>query len=356
MNAGQRANLYGLERPELREVLEELGEPAFHGDQAYRWMYRRGVADPAGWTDLSLDLRRRLGDRFTVDLGRIERTSEAADGTVKYRVKLPDGEHVESVFMVADERITLCISSQVGCALDCAFCLTGRMGLRRQLTAGEIVGQVALLVTDRDLEGTRFNLVFMGMGEPLHNYDEATAAVRVLCDPDGFGLSRQRITVSTVGLVPAIRKLAGEAVRPRLAVSLNATDDDTRSSLMPINRKYPIEDLLLACRDYTRTTGDRLTFEYVLLAGVNDSDDDVRRLCRILGTHRAKLNLIPFNAVPGWLPYRPPSEARVLRIRDRILEDGHRVSIRWSRGREARAACGQLALLPDEPTTEVSTS
>jgi 23S rRNA (adenine2503-C2)-methyltransferase len=216
------------------------------------------------------------------------------------------------------------------------------------MSAGEIVGQVALIRRDQGLEGS-FNIVFMGMGEPLHNYDATVAAIRLLCDPEGFGLSRRRVTVSTAGLAPAIEKLAEEPVRPRLAVSLNATTDDVRAKIMPITKKYGIERLLAACTLFRERTGEPFTLEYVLLAGINDTDGDLRRLREIARRTRAKINLIPFNPVPGWLSYQPPSRQRIEALRDGLLDAGARVSIRWSRGAQARAACGQLALLPDRP-------
>jgi 23S rRNA (adenine2503-C2)-methyltransferase len=220
------------------------------------------------------------------------------------------------------------------------------MGFVRHLGAGEIAGQVARIREDRGLAAP-FNVVFMGMGEPLHNYDGVMAAFRLLVDPDGFALSRRRITLSTSGLAPAIERLAAEPARPRLAVSLNATTDAVRDRIMPVNRKYPIARLLEACRRFASATGEKFTFEYVLLAGVNDTDADVTRLRTLLRSAPAKLNLIPFNAVPGWLPYVSPPKERIVAIRDRLLSWGLPVSIRWSRGAEARAACGQLALLPD---------
>jgi 23S rRNA (adenine2503-C2)-methyltransferase len=251
--------------------------------------------------------------------------------------------------MVQRERVTMCISSQVGCALACDFCLTGKMGLTRHLTPGEIVGQVTLLQDDRSLGDTPFNLVFMGMGEPLHNYDGVLGAFRILTDPDGLGMSRRRITVSTSGLVPEIERLSREPARPRLAVSLNATTDAIRERLMPVNKRWPIASLLAACRAYAKTTGEPFTLEYVLLEGVNDSDADVARLEKLLRANPAKLNLIPFNAVPEWLDYKPPSRERITAIRDRLLSKDLRVSIRWSRGADARAACGQLAILGERP-------
>jgi len=340
-------NLYGLDRETLGSVVESLGAKPFHADQIFRWMYGRGKLDPSGWTDLPKPLRSRLLASVAVDAGSVSGRVEAEDGTVKLRVALPGGGAVETVSMVQRGRHTLCLSSQIGCALDCDFCLTGRMGLVRHLGPGEIAGQVALARDELSLAETPFNVVLMGMGEPLHNYDAVLAAHRLLTDPDGFGLSHRRITVSTSGLAPAIERLAGEPRRPRLAVSLNATTDAVRDRLMPVNRKYPIARLREACRAFARRTGESFTFEYVLLEGVNDQDADVTRLARIVRGHPAKLNLIPFNPVPGWLDYRPTERRRVVEIRDRLLELGVPVSIRWSRGAEARAACGQLALLPE---------
>jgi len=359
-------NLYGLDREALAERIEEHGAKPYHAGQIFRWLYHFRRYDPSGWTDLPLPLRARIAQAFRVDPGTIAGLASARDGTVKFGIALSEGGTVEAVSMVQRERVTLCLSSQVGCALDCDFCLTGRMGLVRHLSPGEIVGQVALIQEDRKLGGV-FNVVFMGMGEPFHNYDQVMAAVRLLADPEGFGLSHQRITVSTSGLVPGIERLASEAVRPRLAVSLNATTDATRDRLMPVNRKYPIARLLEACRAFALATGERFTFEYVLLRGINDTDADVERLARIVRGQQAKLNLIPFNPVPGWLDYQPAPKARVEAIRDRLLALDVPVSIRWSRGAEARAACGQLAvgvgpshpvgrddsdrlLVPDRPT------
>ena len=343
-----RPNLFGLERRALAEALEPLGARRFHADQAYRWMYARRSRDPAAWTDHSIALRAAIATLFRIDPGSATPVRTADDGTVKYRNRTADGGDVESVYMIAeDDRTTLCVSSQVGCALACDFCLTGKMGFRRHLSAGEIVGQVEAIRLDQELADRPFNIVFMGMGEPLHNYDAVTSAIRILTDPDGFALSRRRITVSTVGLVPAIERLASEAVRPRLAVSLNATTDAIRDRIMPVNRKWNLDRLITACIRWLEKTRERLTFEYVLLDGVNDSDGDVERLARIALRTRAKLNLIPFNAVPGHLAYRPPSTERVRRIRERLAGRGVPTTVRWSRGRDARAACGQLALLPE---------
>jgi len=343
-----RPNLYGMTRESLSEVVSRLGGRPFHGGQVYGWIYGKGVFAPDRWTDLPTPVRAAIAATARCYPGSIASRLEAPDGTIKYRIGLPEGGTAEAVFMEQRGRVTLCLSSQLGCALDCAFCLTGKMGLVRHLTAGEILGQAALLREDRRLFGRPFNVVFMGMGEPLHNYDNVLQAFRILTDPRGFGLSRRRITVSTAGLVPAIERLAEEPSRPRLAVSLNATTDERRRELMPIARRYPLERLLEACDLFARKTGEPFTFEYVLLAGINDGEEDVVRLARILRSRPAKLNLIPFNPVPGWLPFVAPPPTRIIAIRDRLLRAGLPVSIRWSRGLEARAACGQLALLPGE--------
>ena len=352
-NVAARPNLYGLDRRELARFLSTYESPEFHAAQIYRWLYAKRIYGPERWTDLSKALRSRLAAYAEVRPGQIRARTEAADGTIKYLVSLPGGGAVESVFMLQRGRATLCLSSQVGCALDCDFCLTGKMGFTRHLSPGEIVGQVALIQQDRQLDSP-FNVVFMGMGEPLHNYDHVLAAFRLLIDEQGFGLSRRRITVSTVGLVPGIERLAREPARPRLAVSLNATSDAVRDRLMPVNRKYPIARLRKALQRFARDTGDRFTFEYVLLRGVNDSDEDVSRLARLARDLPVKINLIPFNPVPGRLRYEAPPRQRILEFRARLLRLRRPAGIRWSRGAEAQAACGQLALFPSGPEGEPS--
>lgn len=344
----QTPNLFGLDRVGLTRALSPFDAPGLTARQAYRWLYARGTWDPTRWTDVPRALRTRIAEGARVDPGRLSDRVSASDGTVKFRVLLAGGGAVETVYMVDRDRVTLCLSSQVGCALGCDFCLTARMGLARHLTPGEIVGQVVLVRRQQACEQLPIRLVFMGMGEPLHNYDGVLSAVRILTDPDGLAFSRKRVTVSTAGLAPEIERLAREPSPPRLAVSLNATTDSLRDRLMPVNRRYPIARLLEALRVFGRATGDRFTVEYVLLHGVNDADADVRRLGRIVRGLPAKLNLIPFNPVPGALPYEPPSRERILAIRDRLLGDDVPVSVRWSRGAQALAACGQLALL-DEP-------
>jgi 23S rRNA (adenine2503-C2)-methyltransferase len=344
--APDRPNVYGLDLAQLADLVARYEVPKFHARQIYRWLYVKREFSANAWTDLPRSLRERLAAEIDVDPGRITARVEAADGTVKYGTTCRGDVGIESVYMVQDERVTLCLSSQAGCALGCEFCLTARMGLARHLTPGEILGQVALIQRDQKLDEVSFNLVYMGMGEPLHNYESVAASIRLLTDPLGFGISRRRITVSTSGLAPEIERLAREPVRPCLAVSLNATTDSLRSRLMPINRKYPIERLLQACRTFAQASRERFTLEYVLLRDVNDSEQDVERLTRIVRRVPAKLNLIPFNAVPGRLPFSSPSRERVLRFRQRLLDQRVPVSIRWSRGADARAACGQLATEP----------
>ena len=318
------------------------GARAFHGRQVFRWMYSCRELDPERWTDLPAALRAELSAHARLSIGRIAHRTESRDGTVKYLIEPSAGGAVESVLMVRRDRVTLCLSSQVGCALGCDFCLTARMRWIRDLTPGEILGQVVLIQNDRALGERRFNVVFMGMGEPLHNYDAVMSAVRTLTDPAGFGLSRRRITVSTAGLAPAIERMAAEPLRPRLAVSLNATSDEVRDRIMPINRKYPLGKLLEACRRFRERTGDSLSFEYVLLDGVNDTDEDVERLLRILRRHPAKLNLIPFNSFPG-SPFRCSSQQTMDAFWQTLNAAGIVTTFRRPRGDDIAAACGQLA-------------
>ena len=336
-------NLYGLSVEELSEVLRPLDARSFTARQVASHLYGRGLRDFARMTDLPAALRRSLAERFAARLPEPERILESSDGTIRYVLTLPAGGSVEAVFIPDRGRVTFCISSQAGCALDCAFCMTATLGLQRDLAPGEIAGQVALLMERHRLEPNRFNVVLMGMGEPLHNYDAVVSALRLLCTPGtGFGLSPRRITVSTVGLVPRIEALAREAVVPRLAVSLNATTDAVRSKLMPINRKYPIARLLEACRAFLAVSGNRLTLEYVMLAGVNDAPADLERLARLAAAVPARVNLIPFNATPE-LAFAPSPDDIVRSFWTGLVERGVMASVRRSRGRDIRAACGQLA-------------
>ena len=330
-----------LELIELENTLESRGIERFHARQLYRWIYRRGTTDFERMTDLSRTLRTQFARDFTVSTPRIISDERSADGTRKFVLELADHRRIESVFIPDTPSMTFCISTQVGCAMSCGFCLTGKMGLVRNLTAGEIAGQVRVLATATSLLDFPFNIVLMGMGEPLHNYDSTMKALRILHSEHGLAVSPRRITLSTVGIVPGLERLAREPLMPNLAVSLHATTDEQRTALVPPNRKYPLADILDACRRFPLKKRNRITFEYVMLDGVNDTPDDARRLVKLLAGIKAKVNLIPLNPAPG-IPYDRPSDARVDRFAQ-ILADRHiTVSVRKSRGQDIRAACGQL--------------
>jgi 23S rRNA (adenine2503-C2)-methyltransferase len=332
-----------LTLPELGDALAAIGLERYRARQVFQWVYRRGVTDFGRMTDLSAAHRQALADHFYVSTPAVERRDTSEDGTEKFLLALQDGRQVESVFIPRTPHNTFCISTQVGCAMGCAFCLTATMGLVRNLTPGEIVGQVRVLAGALDLRDSRFNIVFMGMGEPLHNYDATMAAVRILADSQGFAVHPRRITVSTVGLVPAIERLAGEDVMPRLAVSLHAPTDEQRAALVPVNRKYPIADIIEACRRFPPARRGRITFEYVLLAGVNDSPEDARRLAALVQGLHVKVNLIPLNPAAG-IRFERPSDERIDAFGRTLAARGVTVMVRKSRGRDIRAACGQLAV------------
>jgi 23S rRNA (adenine2503-C2)-methyltransferase len=336
-----RHDIAELERPALEAVLESLGHARFRARQLFQWVYRRGIVLPGQMTDLPRNLRIALNNDFSITTPSLVHREKSIDGTEKFLLRLRDGKDIESVFIPDTPSMTFCISTQVGCAMACAFCLTGRMGLVRNLTAGEIVGQVRVLADALGMRDTRFNIVLMGMGEPLHNYDETMKALRILADAHGFAMSPRRITLSTVGLLPALDKLAQEPVMPNLAISLHAPTDLQRGELVPINRKYGVADIIEACKRFPLKRRSRITFEYVLLSGVNDRPEDARRLAHLLSGVKSKVNLIPLNAAPG-IPFERPSEAAINGFAQ-ILADHHlTVSVRKSRGRDIRAACGQL--------------
>ena len=340
-STGMRIGLHELEREEIADALEARGVARFHGRQIFQWIYRRGVTDFAAMTNLSRDLRASLADAFDIAAPAVVSAARSEDGTTKFVLALADDAHIEAVYIPDTPAQTFCISTQVGCAMACAFCLTGRMGLIRQLSAGEIAGQVRVLARETGLLGTPFNIVLMGMGEPLHNYDATMKALRIVMDAEGLAVPPRRVTLSTVGLVPALQRLAAEPVMPNVAISLHATTDEARSRLVPINRKYGLADLLDACRALPATKQRRLTFEYVLLSGVNDTPEDARRLAGLLDGLKAKVNLLPLNAAPA-IPFERPSDERVSAFARILAERGVTVSVRRSRGRDIRAACGQL--------------
>ena len=346
-----RRDLRSLSREELDALVAELRERPFRSRQIFRWLHLRGAASIEEMTDVPRSLRAELEARCS--LTTLERSTEqrSPDGTIKWKWRTADGRFVESVYMPETERKTLCVSSQIGCGIGCTFCLTATMGLVRNLTAGEIVDQVhranRRLVELGEGAGPRplTNLVFMGMGEPLANFENLKAALATLLCEDGPNFSHRHVTVSTSGLVPMIRRL-GEETKVKLAVSLNATTDEARSRIMPINRRFPIAELLRACRAFPMKQGRRITFEYVMLAGVNDTDDDADRLGWLLKNIPSKVNLIPYNESPG-LELRAPDAERVEAFRDRLVAVGITAVVRKSRGREIAAACGQLAVAPE---------
>jgi len=334
-------DLTELELSELEDALESRGTKRFHARQLYRWIYRRGVTDFDLMTDLARTLRAQFRADFTITTPQVVSDETSVDGTRKFVLELHDRRRIESVFIPDTPSMTFCISTQVGCAMSCGFCLTGKMGLVRNLTAGEIAGQVRGLAAATGLLDSPFNIVLMGMGEPLHNYDNTMKALRMLHSEHGLSISPRRVTLSTVGIVPGLERLAQEPMMPNLAVSLHATTDEQRTMLVPPNRKYPLADILETCRRFPLKKRSRITFEYVLLDGVNDTPEDARRLVSLLSGIKAKVNLIPLNPAPG-IPYRRPSDARVDRFAQ-ILADRHiTVSVRKSRGQDIRAACGQL--------------
>jgi 23S rRNA (adenine2503-C2)-methyltransferase len=330
-----------LDRLALEAVLEERGHERFRARQIFQWIYRRGVTDIGAMTDLPRPLRESLAGEFTLATPRIAARHRSSDGTEKFLLALGDGRQIEAVFIPDTPAMTFCISTQVGCAMACAFCLTGKMGLVRNLTAGEIAGQVRVLADALGFRETAFNIVLMGMGEPLHNYDETMKALRIIADEYGLAVPPRRVTLSTVGLLPALQRLAREPLMPNLAISLHAPTDLKRGELVPINRKYGIAEIIEACKRFPLRRRSRITFEYVLLAGVNDSADDARNLAKLLAGIKAKVNLIPLNAAAG-IPFERPSDGAVDGFARILAERGVTVSVRKSRGRDIRAACGQL--------------
>jgi 23S rRNA (adenine2503-C2)-methyltransferase len=338
----------GLERHELEEALAELGLPRFRGRQIFQWIHQRGVTDFAQMTNLPQDLRAILAARATISEPALDTTQVSNDGTTKFLLRLADGRRIEAVYIPDTPAQTFCISSQVGCAMACGFCLTGKMGLLRHLSAAEMAGQVRVLARETGLTADAFNIVLMGMGEPLHNYDATMKALRILADDQGLAVPPRRVTLSTVGVLPGLQRLAGEEIMPNLAISLHATTDEQRDALVPVNRKYKLEDLMDVCRTFPLRRRSRITFEYVLLDQVNDTPDDARRLARLLDGIQGKVNLLPLNEADG-IPFRRPSDERVNAFAKILADRGVTVSVRKSRGRDIRAACGQL--LVETPKT-----
>jgi 23S rRNA (adenine2503-C2)-methyltransferase len=344
-----RADLGEFELAEMEACFEAHGQPRFHARQVFRWIWKRGLTDFALMTNLSRVLRAKLAETFVITTPEIARRDVSEDGTQKFVLRLADGKHIESVFIPDTPAQTFCISTQAGCAMACAFCLTGKMGLVRHLTAGEIAGQVRVLAHALKFGDEPFNIVLMGMGEPLHNYDATMKALRIINDEQGLSVGPRRVTLSTVGLVPMLDKLAQEELMPNLAISLHATTDQQRAAIVPPSKKYSLHDILDACRRFPLKKRSRITFEYVLLEGVNDSPEDARRLAKLVAGIKSKVNLIPLNAAAG-IPFDRPSDERVDTFAQ-ILADRHvNVSVRKSRGRDIRAACGQLIVEGQKPS------
>jgi 23S rRNA (adenine2503-C2)-methyltransferase len=345
--ADDRVNLLGLPRSELEAfVAERLGAKPFRARQLMKWIYRRGAADFAVMSDLKQDFRTQLANVAKISVPEIVTEQRSSDGTRKWMLRMDAVQGIETVYIPEPDRGTLCISSQVGCAMDCSFCATAQQGFNRNLSVAEIVGQVWL--AHRELEANNrdsraiTNIVLMGMGEPLANYRNVVPAMRVFTDDLGYDLSRRRVTLSTSGLVPQMYKLAEEC-NVALAVSLHAPNDALRNELVPINRKHPIDELLAACWHYIdKQNGRSVTFEYVMLDGINDKPEHARQLARLLRGRPAKLNLIPFNVFPGTRYRRSPAPT-ILRFRDILNENGVIATIRRTRGDDIDAACGQLA-------------
>jgi len=341
VNSSGVVDLAALDLGELEDLVESLGHKRFHAKQLYRWIWKRGVTAFAEMTNLSRELREALAAVAAVSLPEVIKRDVSEDGTQKFVLRMADGKLIESVFIPDTPAQTFCVSTQVGCAMGCAFCLTGKMGLVRNLSAAEITGQVRLLARTLDLLDQSFNIVLMGMGEPLHNYDATMKALRMLNEKEGLALHPKRVTLSTVGLVPMIDRLAGEALMPNLAVSLHAASEGQRAAIVPSTKKYSMQDVIDACKRFPLAKRRRIMFEYVMLAGVNDAPEDARRLVKVLSGVKAKVNLLPLNAAPG-IPFERPSDERVNAFAKILVDRGLMVSVRKSRGRDIRAACGQL--------------
>jgi len=368
--------LLGKSKEELKAFSAAMGEPAYRGAQIYHALYSERKFDMAQITNLPVALRERLSKEARITLPEVKQRFASTDGSVRYLFALPPSEEklgppasVEAVFMPSEGRQTICVSTQAGCAVDCHFCLTAQLGLIRNLAAGEILAQVLLPLEEAHGDtrnekkeaglkpwtglAPQTNIVLMGQGEPLLNFEPVMAAVRIMLDPEGLGISPKHLTLSTSGIVPGIERLAQEKVRPKLAISLNASNDEQRDMLMPINKKYPLSVLMNACREYPLRTWEHLTFEYVMLGGVNDAAEDARRVVRLLAPLKSvKMNLIPWN--PGELPYQESSPERIEEFRRILVDRGVPAFVRYSRGRDVMAACGQLALLQvDSPPFSV---
>ena len=341
-----RINLFDLDQPQMRAFFESIGEKPFRAEQVLKWIYHQGVTDFDGMTNLSVQLRQQLQQIAVVEPPRVLNEQKSIDGTVKWLIGFGGGNAIETVFIPETNRGTLCISSQVGCALNCTFCATGAQGFNRNLTTGEIIGQVwqAAQALGHQRNGKRVitNVVLMGMGEPLLNFEPVVAALSLMRDDLGFGFAAKRVTLSTAGLIPGIERLR-ETIDVALAVSLHAPEDKLRETLVPLNRKYPIKELMQSCANYVSDKHKRtVTFEYTLIDGVNDHPEHARQLVKLLRRLPSKLNLIPFNPFPG-TRYRCSPAARIQEFKEIVMAGGLIATVRKTRGDDIDAACGQLA-------------
>jgi 23S rRNA (adenine2503-C2)-methyltransferase len=342
-------NFYGLSHAALSERFAESGHAGYRATQVYEWVYQQGLRTAAGMTSLSRALREGLGGICDLAVPEIVSVQGTADGmTHKFVLSLADGARVECVSMRTDRRLTYCLSSQVGCALKCSFCATGLMGLKRNLRPEEIVQQIVIMGDFHGWRDERFNVVFMGMGEPLANEQAVFESIRIMREPRGLNMGARRITVSTSGLVPGIERLADTGIPVGLAISLHATTDELRDALVPVNRRWPLDTLMRAARAYGERSGRRVTLEYTLLAGVNDGPGDADRLSRLARDLPSKINLIPYNPVPG-LPYRRPTPEAVQAFAESLYPRAPAVTVRNTLGGEIWAACGQLGGLSPAP-------
>ena len=340
-SSSQKVDLKNLSLSELTEFLRSFGKERYRSVQILRWLYQKEVESFDEMTNLSKRFRQELSQASFISSLHPVRVEQAKDGTKKFLFQLEDGNRIESVLIPDKARLTLCLSTQVGCALGCRFCLTGKLGWKRDLTTSEILNQI--LAVKKALPEKAFitNIVLMGMGEPLANYENTLKALALMVHPDAFKFSSRRITLSTVGLLPQLEQLSKEKISFCLAISLNATDEETRSYLMPVNRHYPLNKILSLCKNFPLRPRSRITFEYVLVEGINDSPKDARRLIRILRGIPSKVNLIPLNEAPE-IPFKTPSDEAVRHFQEILIEGGLTAIVRTSKGREISAACGQL--------------
>lgn len=340
-SSSEKIDLKNLSPQELQQFITSFGKERYRCIQMLRWLYREGAHSIDEMTNLSKKFRQALKEVSTISSLRPLRMEEARDGTRKFLFQLEDGNCIESVLISDKSRLTLCVSTQVGCAFGCRFCLTGKEGWKRDLLLSEILNQI-LAVRETLKDGTSItNIVLMGMGEPLANYDNTLRAIELMVHPEAFKLSSRRITLSTAGLLPELERLSKEKISFSLAISLNASDEETRSHLMPVNRRYPLERLLEVCRHFPLRPRTRITFEYVLVGGINDTRQDARRLLKLLRGIPSKINLIPLNEAPG-IPFKRPSDEKVREFQEVLVKGGFTAIVRASKGAEISAACGQL--------------